>query len=57
MNTTQKLEFDKKILLNFEWWEITGKAWVLAIEKSNDTIKSNTIKVNTYENIDEMNKI
>jgi len=33
MNTTQKLEFDKKILLNFEWWEITGKAWVLAIEE------------------------
>ena len=26
------------------------------VEKSNDTIKSNTIKINTYENIAEMNK-
>jgi hypothetical protein len=26
------------------------------VEKSNDTIKSNTLKINKYDNVEEMNK-
>jgi len=33
MNNTKKIDFDKGILVNFEWWEITWNAWLLAIEE------------------------
>jgi len=33
MNNTQKLEFNKKININFEWWEITWNAWMLLFEE------------------------
>ena len=33
MNNTKKLKFNKKISVNFEWWEITWNAWLLVIEE------------------------
>jgi len=33
MNNTQKLKFNKKINLDFSWWEITWKAWLLSIHE------------------------
>ncbi len=33
MNNTKKLEFNKKILVNFDWWEITWNTWLLLIEE------------------------
>ena len=34
-NTTQKLEYNKKIWINFEWWEITWNAGLLSIHEFN----------------------
>ena len=33
MNNTQKLKFNKKINLDFSWWEITWNAWLLSISE------------------------
>lgn len=33
MNNTKKIEFNKRILVNFEWWEITWNSWLLVIEE------------------------
>jgi hypothetical protein len=34
----KKIEFNKKILVNFEWWEITWNAWLLVIEEFFDKL-------------------
>jgi len=33
MNNTEKLEFNKRISVNFDWWEITWNAWLLVLEE------------------------
>jgi len=33
MNNIQKLEYNKKINIDFSWWEITWKAWLLSIHE------------------------
>lgn len=33
MNNTQKLEFNKKINIDFSWWEITWNAWLLCFHE------------------------
>ena len=33
MNNTQKLKINKKINLDFSWWEITWNAWLLSISE------------------------
>jgi len=39
MNITKKLEFNKKISINFDWWEITGNWWLLALAEFNDKLQ------------------
>jgi hypothetical protein len=33
MNNTQKLQFNKKINIDFSWWEITWNAWLLSMHE------------------------
>ena len=33
MNNTQKLKFNKKINIDFSWWEITWNAWLLSMHE------------------------
>ena len=33
MNTTKKFDFNKKISLNFDWWQISWNSWLLLIHE------------------------
>jgi len=39
MNNTKKLEFNKKIFINFNWWEITWNWWLLALAEFNNKLQ------------------